>query len=759
MKKILLTLFSLFLCFISWSQEVGVGSVPLIEDCGFFFLDSGISANDYTPNEDLTTTICTDGTGENFVNIYFAFANLGNGDTLRIYDGDDATAPSLGVFWGNQLNTTNITSSGPCITVNFTSNDDQSVGSFGATVNCEAPCNRPFVIVNSSQEVRNPSLVCVGEEITLDASPTQFFGDAGLSTWEWNFDDGTTDNTSWPTVTHSFDTPGAYKIELSVTDNTGCESGNFITELIFVATIPQVTTSIEDPFVCTGQEVELIGEATPVTYTDLPDGNFGEPIFVPDDQNQCFASTLTYQAFSPGSSLLNVDQLLGINVNFEHSYMGDLVISIICPDGSAVVLHQQNGGGTYLGEPVDVEGSDEPGIGYDYTWSPTATNGTWAENSGGTLEPGTYESANSLSGLEGCPLNGEWQLEICDLFGADNGFVFGWSIDFDPSLYPDIISFTPSIGIGPDSTFWSGNAFSSLTPNMDTVAFTIDQPGIYTYTYNVFDSFGCTHTYTETVEVYPGPQINAGDDILFCGEPVDVEGTLLNPVGGVNYTYSWGPASSVVATNGINSTVDQALETTSIYFSVVPSTDPQCIVSDTLLAIVPLVPPTWPLDSLEFCSGFGLELVPDTLTNDYEYIWTYADRLDTIPWQIAETQVIIPEATGYYYLTLVEPLCGKSSITPYFVLMKPCAIRVPNVFSPNGDSKNDNFIVEGIREFDNSTVQIFNRWGTLVYENTDYKNTWSPEESEIPDGVYYYIVGINKPSGLEYFKGELTILR
>lgn len=91
--------------------------------------------------------------------------------------------------------------------------------------------------------------------------------------------------------------------------------------------------------------------------------------------------------------------------------------------------------------------------------------------------------------------------------------------------------------------------------------------------------------------------------------------------------------------------------------------------------------------------------------------------------------------------------------------MKPCAIRVPNVFSPNGDSKNDNFIVEGIREFDNSTVQIFNRWGTLVYENTDYKNTWSPEESEIPDGVYYYIVGINKPSGLEYFKGELTILR
>ncbi|MEZ4799555.1 MAG: hypothetical protein R2809_07260 [Flavobacteriales bacterium] len=58
----------------------------------------------------------------------------------------------------------------------------------------------------------------------------------------------------------------------------------------------------------------------------------------------------------------------------------------------------------------------EPGVGYDYWWSPTATNGTWADNSGGTLPSGTYESFGDLSDLVGCPLNGAWAIEVCDMW-------------------------------------------------------------------------------------------------------------------------------------------------------------------------------------------------------------------------------------------------------------------------------------------------------------------------------------------------------
>ena len=52
------------------------------------------------------------------------------------------------------------------------------------------------------------------------------------------------------------------------------------------------------------------------------------------------------------------------------------------------------------------------------------------------LPAGEYESVQTFANLDGCPLNGVWQMEICDLWGSDNGFVFGWAIQFADSLYP-----------------------------------------------------------------------------------------------------------------------------------------------------------------------------------------------------------------------------------------------------------------------------------------------------------------------------------
>ena len=70
-----------------------------------------------------------------------------------------------------------------------------------------------------------------------------------------------------------------------------------------------------------------------------------------------------------------------------------------------------------------------PGVGYDYV--DYDDNGTWAENAVGTVPSGTYESFEPISNLQGCPVNGVWTLEICDLWGADNGFVFNWGIQLD----------------------------------------------------------------------------------------------------------------------------------------------------------------------------------------------------------------------------------------------------------------------------------------------------------------------------------------
>ncbi len=160
--------------------------------------------------------------------------------------------------------------------------------------------------------------------------------------------------------------------------------------------------------------------------------DFGEGVIIPDDQSQCFNSQLSVTGFNEGTIISDANtDMVSLFMNLEHSYMGDLIITLICPNGQSLVVHEQGGGGSYLGVPVDIESQpNDPGIGLDYWWEPGATNGTWADNGGSnSLPSGVYESFQPFTNFNGCPLNGTWEVEVCDLWASDNGFIFNWSLE------------------------------------------------------------------------------------------------------------------------------------------------------------------------------------------------------------------------------------------------------------------------------------------------------------------------------------------
>ena len=252
---------------------------------------------------------------------------------------------------------------------------------------------------------------------------------------------------------------------MTITDQFGCTNTNFISQRVRVSTRPSFSIfgDLTDN-ICAGDTIEfnaaVIDPDSSFTLGVSPnEGSFptagfrSDSLALPDGTGIAYETGIGFTNFSPGQVLSSIDDLVQICVIMEHSYLRDLEISITCPSGESVVLHNfagQSGGQTFLGIPNE---NDEflpepiPGTGFEYCWTPTATNGTWLDNANGspTLPAGNYEAFDPLENLLGCPLNGEWTISVEDLWAIDNGFIFEWSIEFDASLYPNIETFTPEI--------------------------------------------------------------------------------------------------------------------------------------------------------------------------------------------------------------------------------------------------------------------------------------------------------------------------
>ncbi len=91
---------------------------------------------------------------------------------------------------------------------------------------------------------------------------------------------------------------------------------------------------------------------------------------------------------------------------------------------------------------------------------------------------------------------------------------------------------------------------------------------------------------------------------------------------------------------------------------------------------------------------------------------------------------------------------------------EPCF--VPNIITPNGDGKNDNFEVPCLgTTYRNNNVRVFNRWGDKVFDMDGYTNNWdgSYKGNLLPPGTYFYLVQLDKDNSKECLQGYFTITR
>ena len=90
-------------------------------------------------------------------------------------------------------------------------------------------------------------------------------------------------------------------------------------------------------------------------------------------------------------------------------------------------------------------------------------------------------------------------------------------------------------------------------------------------------------------------------------------------------------------------------------------------------------------------------------------------------------------------------------------ILKP--VRIPNVFSPNGDGIHDLWVITNLADYPGCSVEVFNRYGQKIFHSSGYGQPWDGRYNgkELPVGVYYYVIKLE--NGFKPITGSVTILK
>jgi len=265
------------------------------------------------------------------------------------------------------------------------------------------------------------------------------------------------------------------------------------------------------------------------------------------------------------------------------------------------------------------------------------------------------------------------------------------------------------------------------------------------------DPNGCSARTTFTLNVITSSfSVTGTVKDLNCYDDSSGSITLVLDPAGAGYTYVWSHGLALATATGLSA---------GTYSVLVTDTGTQCKRSvsfpvgqpDSLQAVITKE------NRICYVGGF-LEAEITGGTSPYHYTWM--GQLDTL-----NGKRVTPDRGGTFTLVVTDTNgCTLTRLENYENVL--CNnVFVSSGFSPNGDGINDKWTVFGLTEYPKNTVQVFDRWGDMVFEKTNYQSDWdgvSTGGAPLPDATYYYLVKLNEPSktgGDNIFKGAVLIRR
>ena len=151
----------------------------------------------------------------------------------------------------------------------------------------------------------------------------------------------------------------------------------------------------------------------------------------------------------------------------------------------------------------------------------------------------------------------------------------------------------------------------------------------------------------------------------------------------------------------------------------------------------------------------------DSLGGEYVLIATLNSAEDT-----TFTHVNGSSVAGCYAVTAIDTVGNESAFSNEVCGDNCPEYELPNVFTPNNDGRNDTFRPFPYRGVNRIDLQVFNRWGQVVFTTEDPDIGWNGTHRDtnepVPDGVYFYVCRVfeERLAGeqLRELTGSVTIL-
>lgn len=101
---------------------------------------------------------------------------------------------------------------------------------------------------------------------------------------------------------------------------------------------------------------------------------------------------------------------------------------------------------------------------------------------------------------------------------------------------------------------------------------------------------------------------------------------------------------------------------------------------------------------------------------------------------------------GYTMCDDINLLCDTTLVLINVEEVTPEIVVVSNVITPNGDGYNDNLMISNLHYYTSNQLNIYNRWGVLVYQKDNYQSDWNStwESKQLPNGTYYYVLYLDR---------------